>query len=90
MIKEIIKAQTNSIACIAIGNSFYKAWERNILPSWIKYCKKNNLGLVVFTEDLIDKSSIYWKKPTWQRCLVASNVKEKFSIVKNICKKIFI
>ena len=85
MIKEIIKAKKNSIACIAIGHNFYKAWEGNILPSWIKYCKKNNLGLIVFTDHLIDKSSIYWKKPTWQRCLVASKVNEKFSIVKNIC-----
>jgi hypothetical protein len=85
MIKEIIKAQKNSIACIAIGDSFYKAWEKNILPSWTMYCKKNNLGLIVFTSDLIEKNSIYWKKPTWQRCLVASEVKKKFSQVKNIC-----
>ena len=85
MIKEIIKAKKNSIACIAIGNKFYKAWSENILPSWILYCKKNKLGLIVFTKDLIKKDSIYWKKPTWQRCLVASRVKENFPIVENIC-----
>ena len=85
MIKEIIKAKKNSIACIAIGNKFYKAWSENILSSWILYCKKNKLGLIVFTKDLIKKDSIYWKKPTWQRCLVASRVKENFPIVENIC-----
>lgn len=85
MIKEVIKAKKNSIACIAIGNTFYNAWTKNILPSWKLYCKKNDLGLIVFTEDLIDKKDNYWKKPTWQRCLVGTKVQEAFPIVKNIC-----
>lgn len=83
--KEIIKAKKNTIACIAIGKEFYNSWKKNILPSWKVYCKRNNLGLIVFTEHLIDENNIYWKKPTWQRCLVASRVRDKYSIVKNIC-----
>lgn len=85
MVEEIIKAKKNSIACIAIGNKFYNAWKKNILQSWKTYCKKNDLGLIVFREHLIKKDSNYWKKPTWQRCLVGTRVNELFPVVKNLC-----
>lgn len=85
MIEQIIKAKKNSIACIAIGDKFYNSWKKNILPSWMIYCKNNDLGLVVFRNNLIEPNSIYWKKPTWQRCLVASKVRENFPVVENIC-----
>lgn len=83
--KVLLKEKKNSIACIAIGKKFYNHWEKNILPFWRVYCKKNDLGLIVFTEDLIDSNDPNWKKPTWQRLLVGQKIKEKFPNVQNIC-----
>ena len=53
--KVLIKEQKNSIACIAIGTKIFNHWKKNIFPFWKVYCKKNNLGLIVFTHDLIKK-----------------------------------
>ena len=83
--KVLIKEKKNSIACIAIGKRFYEHWKKHIYPYWRSYCLKNNLGLIVFTEDLIKKTDINWKKPTWQRLLVGHEVKKKYPIVQNIC-----
>ena len=83
--KILLKEKKNSIACIAIGKKIFDHWKKNIFPFWKAYCKKHNLGLIVFTEDLIDINNPNWKKPTWQRLLVGQKIKEKFSKVKNIC-----
>ncbi len=83
--KVLIKEKKNSIACIAIGKKFYNHWKKCIYPYWRSYCIKNNLGLIVFTEDLIKKTDVNWKKPTWQRLLVGHEIKKRFPVVKNIC-----
>ncbi|MDB3982312.1 hypothetical protein N9419_02490 [Candidatus Pelagibacter sp.] len=83
--KILIKEKKNTIACLAIGEKIYRHWKKNIYPFWKIYCKKNNLGLVVFTKDLIDKKNSNWKKPTWQRLLVGQEIKKTLPLVKNVC-----
>ena len=68
--KIILKSKKNYICTIAIGNLHYKVWEKYILPSWKIYCKKNKIGIIVFKNHLIEKKSLYWKKPTWQKMLI--------------------
>jgi len=83
--KIIIKPKKKLIACIAIGLEYRSLWEKNILPTWKLYCKKNNIGLVLFKNDLIEKKSLFWKKATWQRLLVGEVVKKKFPKVEELC-----
>lgn len=83
--KILLKEKKNSIACIAIGKKIFDHWKKYIFPFWKAYCLKHNLGLIVFTEDLIDINNPNWKKPTWQRLLVGQIIKEKLPKVKNVC-----
>jgi len=83
--KVLIKEKKNSLVCIAIGKKIYTHWKKFIFPSWEAYCKKNNLGLIVFKEELISKNNPEWKKPTWQRLLVGKKIKDNFPIIKNVC-----
>jgi hypothetical protein len=83
--KILIREKKNTIACLAIGKNIYNHWKKDIFPFWKIYCKKNNLGLVVFTEDLIDRKDSNWKKPTWQRLLVGYQIKRKLPSIQNVC-----
>lgn len=83
--KVLIKPKKKLIVTIAIGNEYQNIWKKNIYPSWKLYCKKYNLGLIVFERDLVPKNSEYWKKATWQRLLVGEKVKELFPKVDDVC-----
>ncbi|MDC0229387.1 hypothetical protein OAK48_00280 [Deltaproteobacteria bacterium] len=73
------------IATIAIGKSFFADWEKYAKPLWEKYCKRHQLGLIVFDHDLIGKETPLWKKPTWQTTLIGNTLKIKLPSVKNVC-----
>ena len=47
------KASKNYIVTIAIGEQYFKDWENYVLPSWKAYCKKFDIGLIVFINDLV-------------------------------------
>jgi hypothetical protein len=70
------KDTNNFIATVAIGEKHLKEWQQYILPSWMLYCERNNLGLVVFENDLVDKSHPKWKKANWHRLLMGEKLKE--------------
>ena len=83
---KIIKKSRNNnnyIAAIAIGEKHLKEWQKYILPSWIMYCERHSLGLVVFEKELIDKSHSKWKKATWQKILIGDKLKELNA--NNVC-----
>jgi len=73
------------IATIAIGETYYSTWEKNALPSWIEYCKNNDLGLVVFDRDLISTNEKKWKKATWQKMLIGETLIKSGIDAKNVC-----
>lgn len=83
--KIILNSKKNYICTIAIGISHYNNWKSQILPSWKLYCKKNKIGIIVFTKDLIDKKNFYWKKPTWQKMLIGSELLKRKIKAENIC-----
>lgn len=84
--KILYKGKSNNfIVTIAIGDRFYKEWADYVLPGWLLYCKKNELGLAVIDEDLIEKSDPCWKKATWQKLLIGREFVRKNLDVKNIC-----
>ena len=83
---KIIKKSKNSnnyIATVAIGEKHSKEFQTYILPSWVMYCEKYDLGLVVFESDLIDKSHYKWKKSNWHRLLMGSKLKKLNA--NNVC-----
>jgi len=76
----------NYLFTIAIGSKILREWKVYSMKNWVKYCRKNNLGLIIIISDLIEKNNIYWKKATWQKMLLGEyalkNIKQK---IKNIC-----
>ena len=75
----------NYLVSIAIGQKHYFDWKRFSSKLWLKYCKRNNLGLIIIYKDLISKESLNWKSPTWQRLLVSQYLRLNLKNVGNIC-----
>jgi len=75
----------NVIATLAIGKKYFNLWEKYAMPTWLRYCKKLDLGLIVFDKELISKSHIKWKKPTWQKGLIGSYLLKKNLNINNVC-----
>ncbi len=73
----------NYIVTVCVGKKILQNWKKYILPSWISYCKKNDIGLIYFDKELISKKDKFWKKPAWQRYLIGEKL--KYTEVKNIC-----
>lgn len=82
----IIKSKNgNYLVTIAIGKKTYSNWKKFALPFWKKYCLKYGIGIVVITNDLIDKKNKFWKKATWQKMLIGNYLlKEKINVT-NVC-----
>jgi hypothetical protein len=85
--KEVLplKSSGSLIATIAIGETYYTAWEKCALPGWIEYCERNGLGLVVFDQDLISSDEKEWKKATWQKMLIGETLIKAGIDANNIC-----
>lgn len=75
----------NFLSTIAIGGAYYDLWEKKALPSWLLYCRRHDLGLIVFNQDLIDEGEASWKKATWQKMLIGEHLLQAGIRVKNIC-----
>lgn len=82
--KIILKSKKkNYLATICIGKKYKKDWQKFTLPSWKLYCKKNDIGIVYFENELIRNNHEKWKKPVWQQLLIGSKIQNKK--IKNIC-----
>lgn len=75
----------NILATIAVGDAYYKAWELNALPGWLRYCERHGLGLVAFDQDLIPADDPKWKKATWQKMLIGQALSCSGLDVANVC-----
>ena len=75
----------NIIATVAIGDSYFQAWEQHALPTWRRYCERNDLGLVVVDADLISLADRKWKKATWQKLLIGHEMRSVLPTVRNVC-----
>ena len=79
------KISSNVIATIAIGAEYLSDWERFARPSWERYCERHDLGLILFSDELIEKNDPLWKKPNWQKLLIGTNLLETDFNVGNVC-----
>jgi len=78
-------ASGNILTTVAIGKEYLEPWENNALPSWDEYCRKNDLGLIVFNEEMLEKDSSVWKKANWQKLLIGRALDEAGMNIKNVC-----
>lgn len=79
------KTSSNAIATIAIGAKYLRDWERFARPSWERYCERHDLGLILFSEELIVKDSPHWKKATWQKLLIGNVLADTQPEIENVC-----
>ncbi len=75
----------NSLVTIAIGEKYLHNWEENSLKHWLHYCEKWDMGLICIVSNLVDKSSKFWKKATWQKLLIPNHLKATYPNVKRAC-----
>lgn len=75
----------NILTTIAIGKEYYSAWMRHAFPEWERYCRRHQLGLIVFDEDIIPQSDALWKKATWQKMLIGEALIKSRISANNVC-----
>lgn len=75
----------NYIVTIAIGDKYLNDWKKYAYQGWKRYCDTNDIGLIVFDENLIEKEHPNWKKATWQKMLIAEYLSGKNIEIENIC-----
>ena len=79
------KKNKNYLSTVAIGKKHFDNWKKYILPNWLTYCKKHDLGLMVFDRELIHKKDRYWKKANWQRLLIGKYIIDNQINIENVC-----
>ncbi len=79
------KMSKDYIVTLASGTNYIQDFKNFVLDSWVKYCEKNDLGLVYFDNDLIEKNNPSWKKPNWQKFLIPFELRKFIPNISNIC-----
>ena len=75
----------NFIVAAAIGSEAMSEFKKYSLNLWLKYCKANNIGLLVFDEYIIPKTDAKWKSATWQKHLFGKYILDNIKGIENIC-----
>ena len=71
----------NVLISHAIGSNYLEDWEKNALPSWISYCNKHNLGLIMLVSKIIDDG----KKLYWHKLLIGNELQKLNIDIANCC-----
>ena len=60
MIKTILEPgpSGNALITIAIGDTYKRQWEKHARENWLNYCIKNQLGLFLVDDNMIDEKSL--------------------------------
>jgi len=79
------RAGCNAIVTIATGGDYFALWDRHARSAWEAYCRRHDLGLIVFVEELISRDATDWKKVHWQKTLLGTALKNANCKATNIC-----
>jgi len=79
------KTSKNYLVTVAIGEDHLKDFKKFIYRTWEAYAMVNDIGIILFDSDLIDKKEDKWKKPNWQKLLVADSIKGKVDDNSVLC-----
>ena len=86
MITKLLNSKKNNYLCtLAIGHKYLNNFKKYSYKHFYNYCRKNDIGIIIITKNLVDKSSSDWKKPEWQKLIAPQIIKNKYKDVKNIC-----
>lgn len=72
----------NTIVTHAIGGTYFSDWTKFSSSSWMKYCEKYDLGLILFNEKINESTG---KNLYWQKFLLGEFLKREASWVTNVC-----
>ena len=75
----------NALVAIAIGDEFCNKFIDGPMKTWLYYCYRFDLSLIIFDSDLISKEHPNWKKATWQKTLIGSKLSKSDLDLNNIC-----
>jgi len=75
----------NVLATIAIGDAYLKPFMEYAFPTWEMYCKRHDLGLILFDDHLIEATHPKWKNPFWQKLLIPKVIADSGLKIENIC-----
>lgn len=75
----------NVLATIAIGEQYLQPFMKYAYHTWEMYCRRHDLGLILFDEDLISPDHPKWKKANWQKYLIPSAIVDAGLAVNNVC-----
>jgi hypothetical protein len=78
-------ASGHILATIATGGNFLELWDTHARQGWEAYCRRHQLGLVVFDEELASRSGEAWKKAHWQKTLIGETLARYMPGVTNVC-----
>jgi hypothetical protein len=73
------------LTTIAVGAPYMEAWEAHAKPGLEAYCRRHGLGLIAFDRDLLPEGDPNWKKPTWQKMLIAESLAMSGIQANNVC-----
>jgi len=60
------KRSNNYLVSVAIGEDYLNDFKKFIYKTWEEYAIINDIGIILFDSELIDKKEDKWKKPNWQ------------------------
>jgi len=73
------------LATIAIGEQYLEPFMKYAYHTWEMYCRRHDLGLILFDQDLISPDHPKWKKANWQKYLIPSVIFDAGLAVNNVC-----
>ena len=73
------------LATIAIGEQYLQPFMKYAYHTWEMYCRRHDLGLILFDDHLIAKTDPNWKNPYWQKFLVGDYLSKQNLGVRNVC-----
>ena len=75
----------NVLATIAIGDAYLKPFMEYAFATWEMYCKRHDLGLILFDDHLINTDHPDWKNPYWQKFLIGEALNSATFQTNNVC-----
>ena len=73
------------VVTLAFGGEYYNLWETHASNTWVEYCQKHDLGLIVIDHPLYSHLDENWKKAHWQKLLIGDYLSSNIVDINNVC-----
>jgi hypothetical protein len=75
----------NVLATIAIGEQYLQPFMKYAYHTWEMYCRRHDLGLILFDDHLISTDHPKFKNPFWQKLLIPKVLNESNLQINDVC-----